>query len=420
MPSKTLLMAGVLGLAIGAACPPPSLQAAEVPAASSDGAASPEKASNGAGAPYARSQAIKGVGFNWSGFRLLARGSDNWPMSWAANNHMYTSFGDGSGFGAKESAADRVSIGMAELFGHSAASLSGHNLIGGRSPAIAHCMPPAAGVMVESRSYNRNSSCFKRGLNGKSRGVLALGDQLFAWITPGSNADGYREGRLTVARIGTNKWRRASWSLTDHGARPLIFPTFLQAGKNHADLNYIYTYATGYAPLSKNKVDIQRGRNGGEVYLLRASRGADLLKQSNWQYFAGVDRSGRATWSGKGGAARPVFHDRNGTGPRVSAIYVKRLKRYILMSGHSKDAASRMGMFESTNPWGPWKTVFYGTLAGGSSGSQGFFYNIMPNSVSGDGRSFTLVYAQVGSRDGLSVVDGHFNPLAGLKQANGR
>ena len=409
MIQDTFRTIGLAGLAIAAGLSASSAGAAQPVAGASQDAALLERASGAANPPYARSQAIKGVSFDWKGFRLLARGSDNWPMSWAANNHLYTSFGDGSGFGGQESAADRVSFGLGELFGHSAQSLGGRNLIGGRGPAIARCMAPGAGVMVESRSGGRHGACAGRGLNGKSRGLLALGNQLFIWVTPGSNTQGYNEGRLTVGRIGGNSWRRATWSLSDHGARPLIFPTFLQAGKNHADLDYVYTYATGYAPISKSKVEVQRGRNGGEVYLLRARRGADLMAQSSWLYFAGVDRAGRPSWSAKGAAARPVFRDPRGAGPRVSAIYVKQLKRYILMSGHDHDATSKMGMFESSNPYGPWHTVFYGTLAGGSSGSQGFFYNIMPNSVSGDGRSFTLVYTQVDAHDGLSVVNGHFN-----------
>ena len=40
------------------------------------------------------------MSFHWASHKRLAPGSDNWPMTWSANGHHYTAFGDGGGFGA--------------------------------------------------------------------------------------------------------------------------------------------------------------------------------------------------------------------------------------------------------------------------------------------------------------------------------
>src|SRR3990172_7044079 len=40
--------------------------------------------------PYPPSQVITGVSFDWSSREQMASGSDNWPVTWAADGHQYT------------------------------------------------------------------------------------------------------------------------------------------------------------------------------------------------------------------------------------------------------------------------------------------------------------------------------------------
>ena len=56
------------------------------------------------------------------------------------------------------------------------------NLIGGLNPSLAKCIPNI-GVAVDK---NRNGPCYHAGLSGKTWGMLALDDALYAWISPGS------------------------------------------------------------------------------------------------------------------------------------------------------------------------------------------------------------------------------------------
>lgn len=53
--------------------------------------------------PYSPSAVIQGISFDDGKARTEAPGSDNWPIAWAANGHLYTSFGDGGGFGGTNS-----------------------------------------------------------------------------------------------------------------------------------------------------------------------------------------------------------------------------------------------------------------------------------------------------------------------------
>src|SRR5207302_1179158 len=118
---------------------------------------------------------ITGLTLDWSTFRQLARGSDNWASTWAADGSLYAGFGDGNGF-----QGGRQSLGFARLTGGSAQAVQGTDLPG----------TPAA---------------------GKTYGVLALGDTLYAFVSPGSNAANYREARLYRAPPGGGPWTRGSW-----------------------------------------------------------------------------------------------------------------------------------------------------------------------------------------------------------------
>ena len=109
---------------------------------------------------------ITGLTLDWSTFRQLARGSDNWATTWAADGSLYAGFGDGNGF-----QGGRRSLGFARLTGGSAQAVQGTDLPG----------TPAA---------------------GKTYGVLALGDTLYAFVSPGSNAANYQEARLYRAPPG--------------------------------------------------------------------------------------------------------------------------------------------------------------------------------------------------------------------------
>ena len=252
----------------------------------------------GTGAPYPMSSAVSGMSLDWSTYTRLAAGSDNWPTTWAGDGSLYASFGDGPGF-----AGGRRSLGFARLAGSSARTVKGTDL-------------PVGPLR-----------------SGKSYGLLALGDTLYAFVSPGSNVANYREARLYRAPLGTGAWRRAGWAFEKNGPERIVLPTFLQAGKGYsAGGRYVYVYAPRYAPKGRG-LSVQGGTGANGIALLRAPRD-DLMDRQSWQYFAGLDRDGDPRWSGKPGALRPTINDAAGVGWTVSAVYDRPLRRYLVDLHH--------------------------------------------------------------------------------------
>src|ERR671914_1421289 len=60
----------------------------------------PASAQATATSPYPPSSAITGIAFDWSTHTRLAPGSDNWPITWADDDHQYTAWGDGGALAA--------------------------------------------------------------------------------------------------------------------------------------------------------------------------------------------------------------------------------------------------------------------------------------------------------------------------------
>lgn len=318
---------------------------------------------------------------NWGTQRRLAEGSDNWPVTWAADGKVYTIWGDGGGFTARH---PYVSIGLGALTGNSAATIRGTSLIGGHNPKIAPCFPLLPNTLREDRSW---AGC-KGKSHAKSYGVLALDDDLYAWTQPGSCRPEYANATLHRNRIGTNSWTSAGWKLTG-----LFSPTFVQKGRNHADDSYIHLYAV--------KIDIRhkdarclsvQGTPVGEVVLARARKGANLLDRNAWEWWNG------SGW-GDGRVKAPVFRDSRGIGPKISATYLAGIKRYVLITEVGDSAGGTMAFYESPNPQGPWKKMLQTRFPG-----MTFLATILPQTVRGGG-ALTLGFTGGQAHDALQVVD---------------
>src|SRR5687768_4554672 len=73
-----------------------------------------EEVSGIGSAPYGKSPIILEWRLDWSTHQRHAPGSDNWPITWAVDDHQYTAWGDGGGFGGSNSDG-RVSLGVARI-----------------------------------------------------------------------------------------------------------------------------------------------------------------------------------------------------------------------------------------------------------------------------------------------------------------
>src|SRR5919197_5230084 len=73
-------------------------------------------------APYPQSNYITNISWDFPNLVILAPGSDIWPVTWASDDNLYTSWGDGIGFGAVDfneqwSSPQRASLGFSRISG---------------------------------------------------------------------------------------------------------------------------------------------------------------------------------------------------------------------------------------------------------------------------------------------------------------
>lgn len=331
-----------------------------------------------AASPYPESPAIDEIRFDWSTHRRLAPGSDNWPMTWAQNGHQYTSWGDGGGFGGTNSQG-RDSLGFARVEGTST-NYKGVNVWGGVG---ASNPPPPSG--------------------GKSYGMLALGDTLYAWVSPGSATANYDYTRLHRSTNGGRNWTAASWRFLESDR--VILPTILQFGRGYAGArdDYVYTYAPRLKNASSLRVQVP-----GEIDLMRVPRGS-IMTRNAYQFFDGLNSDGSPRWTATLANREPVFRDPAGVGWTVSVSYNPGLRRYLLITEHSTTSVSRIGIFDAPQPWGPWTTVLYASSFGAGEIEQtGFFWNFANKWLSADGKQFTMVFTGVDDNDSWNSIRGEF------------
>jgi len=352
----------LLGVVIGAAC-----------------SEQPRYVSN-----HPASSFITGIEFDLDSIVSMAPGSDNWAITWASNGDQYTSWGDGGGFGG-DNEKGRVSLGVARIAGPVDRFMA-INVWGGYK------------ALAEAT------------FEGKSYGLLAVGDVLWLWRT----GDASDESAFALQELFYSEDKGLSWHTAGvrfgvndfKSSRPFFAPTFLQFGAGYAGARDEFVYI--YAPdVTQDSWDVQRP---GEITLMRVPRGS-LDDRQRYQFFAGIDSQGKATWVNDVEQRQSVFSDANGV-MRTSVSYNPGLQRYLLVTQQLSRyrAEGLIGIYEAQEPWGPWRTVLFASPweLGLQNGSKSVFWNFSNKWTSEDGRDFTLVYTGP-TGDNFGAVRGHFS-----------
>ncbi len=154
--------------------------------------------------PYPPSTLIKGVRFDWSSHVRLAEGSDNWAITWADDDHQYSAWGDGGGFGGSDERG-RVSLGVAKIQG-AFEDYEPLNIWGGHNASYA------------------------ADFEGKSYGIIFIDGVLYMWVSPGSLTESYEEAGLFHSTDYGATWTPVEWAFVKEDG--LIMPTILNFGKN--------------------------------------------------------------------------------------------------------------------------------------------------------------------------------------------
>jgi CubicO group peptidase (beta-lactamase class C family) len=277
-----------------------------------------------------------------------AKGSDNWPMTWADDDHLYTAYGDGNGF--EPYVPEKLSLGFARIAG----------------------LPPdftGSNIRSASGEQKGNGKAGKKG-----SGLLMVDGVLYLWARNAGNA------QLAWSADHGQTWQWADWKLTTSFG----CPTFLNFGENYAGArdDYVYVYShdadSAYQPADR-------------MVLARVPKGK-IRQREAYEFFKGLDAGGQPSWT-KDAAERGAVFTHAGRCYRSGISYDAPLKRYLwcqTLPGDDPRFKGGFGVFDAPEPWGPWTTVYYTEAWDVGPGETS---SLPTKWMSPDGKSLHLVFS---------------------------
>jgi CubicO group peptidase (beta-lactamase class C family) len=297
--------------------------------------------------PYPPSAVIPGL--TWAPVSTIVRrahDSDNWPLTWADDDHLYTAYGDGTGFAPK--VPEKLSLGLARIEG-GPDDFQGINI---RSPT---CEQKGNG---------------KTGL--KASGMLMVEGILYMWARNAGNA------RLAWSTDHGSNWKWGDWKFaTSFGC-----PAFLNFGRNYAGARdhyvYIYSHDSDSAYLAADR-----------VVLARVPKNR-IQERNAYSFFVGPGADGGQAWSADLNDRGAVF-DNPGGCYRTSVSFHAKTGRYLLcQTGTDGPVGVGFGIYDAPEPWGPWTTVFRSEAWDVSAGES---CSIPTKWMDDETQSFRLVFS---------------------------
>jgi CubicO group peptidase (beta-lactamase class C family) len=300
-------------------------------------------------APYARSSFISGI--EWAPASQIvrrAKGSDNFPLTWADDGDLYGAYGDGWGFEPR--VPEKLSLGLVRISG-----------------------PPDAPVGINVRAPTLEQK--GDGVKGrKASGLLMVDGVLYLWARNAGNS----QLAWSADRGGT--WTWSDWRFdTSFGA-----PTFLNFGRNYAGARdafaYVYSHDSGSAYEAADR-----------IVLARVPKDR-IRERGAYEFFAGLDEQQAPRWT-RDIAQRGSVFTFPGNCYRSGITYNAGLRRYIwsqTLPGTDARFGGGFGVYEAPEPWGPWRTVFFTEQWDVGPGESSSFPTKW---MSEDGRTMHLVFS---------------------------
>lgn len=255
-----------------------------------------------------------------------ARDGDNFPVTWAADDALYTTWGDGTGFVPK--VQRKLSCGFARVTG----------------------MPP----QFKGENIRTPTEQLGDGRQGmKGWGILAIGETLYLWFGHADHSGG--QARLAWSRDAARTWTLAEWSFAEFG---LI--GFVNFGRGYAGARDDYVYAYSH--------DGPKADTPADRFVLMRVPKARVAERAAYEFFAGGDAKDAPRWT-RDIAARAAVFEHHDACLRSAMTYHPGLRRYLWWqqipqpSGHRDRGDTRFeggfGIYDAPEPWGPWTTTFF-------------------------------------------------------------
>lgn len=309
--------------------------------------------------PYPPSSLIKGI--EWAPKETIirtAKDGDNWPLTWADDDALYTTWGDGTGFIPK--VPTKLSMGFARITG-SPVDFSGVNI---RSPA-------------EQLGQGRDGK--------KGWGLLCVDGVLHLWLGHADN----RGGMTQLARSSDHArtWTFAEWKFAEFGMMG-----FVNFGRNYAGARDDFVYAYSH--------DDPRADTPADRFVLLRAPKDRVTERDAWEFMVKLDSEGHPIWTRDIQQRGAVFEHRDAC-LRSAMTYCAPLKRYLWWQhlpqprGVTKDRGDTrftggFAIYDAPAPWGPWTTAFFTPQWDVGPGEHGDFPTKW---MSADGKSLHLVFS---------------------------
>ena len=284
-----------------------------------------------------------------------ASGSDNWPITSAADGTMYTAYGDGWGFEPK--VKEKLSLGFARIVG---------------TPS------DFTGVNVRSSTGETRGD----GPRGKKASGMLMVDGVLYLLA--RNAD---NSQVASSADGGKTWAWCDWRFTESFG----CPTFLNFGPDYdgARDEFVYVYSpdtdTAYIPADR-------------MVAARVAKDR-ITRREAYEFFERLDERGNPVWT-RDIDRRGAAFENSGHCGRSIVSYNRGLGRYLwvqVLTGDDPEERTGLAIYDADQPWGPWTTVYHAPDWDIAPGETAGF----PTGwISDDGRALFLVFA---GEDSFSV-----------------
>ncbi|MHB0878183.1 MAG: serine hydrolase [Anaerolineae bacterium] len=288
-------------------------------------------------------------------------GSDNWPLTWTDDGHLYTAYGDGFGFDPIVPA--KLGLGLGVVMGDPERGICGLNI---RSDAENADVGPAG---------------------RKASSLLMVNGILYLWAR---NADGAGRGsRLAWSTDHARTWTWCDWWFPELG-----YPSFIQYGRDYGGARDRYVYVVSH--------DHPSAYEPADRFVLARVPADRITERREYEFLRGLGQSGEPLWTADIDARGAVFAS-PGACCRSGISYNTGLQRYLWWQQLPAMGEERSGsaavdtrfrggfaVYDAPEPWGPWTTAYFTHRWDVGPGETASFPTKW---MSADGRSVYLVFS---------------------------
>jgi hypothetical protein len=316
--------------------------------------------------PYPPSPVIAAI--EWAPKETIirdAKDGDNWPVTWADDDAIYSTWGDGTGF--KPKVDHKLSMGVARITGMPG-KFHGENI---RSDA-------------EQLGQGRDGK--------KGWGLLCVDGTLYLWL-------GHADNHGATMQLAWSKDHAQTWTIADWKFAEFGMMGFVNFGKAYAGARDDYVYAYSH--------DDPRADTPADRFILLRAPKDKLTQRESWEFFVKLGANNELTWTHDIHERGAVFNH-PGACLRSAMTYCAPLKRYLWWQhlpqppGVTKDRGDTrftggFAIYDAPEPWGPWTTAFFTPQWDVGPGEHGDF---PAKWMSADGLTLHLVFS---GEDAFSV-----------------